>query len=157
MLKGKRPEQVFSLVASAITSMGSSASDQASKINLCGESITKLNDGLQAYVDMSGKGLFTDESVKAAEQLSASIGELKGALVDIANNLGFSDFLQGFTSRLKECAEEIKALNEMPKIQGKTWNEVKVSEENKRKAEEYDREWRLRRAEELNTFCNAPL
>ena len=155
MLKGKRPEQVFSLVASAITSMGSSASDQASKINLCGESITKLNGGLQAYVDMSGKGLFTDESVKAAEQLSASIGELKGALVDIANNLGFRDFLQWFTSRLKECAEEIKALNEMPKIQGKTWNEVKVSEENKRKAEEYDREWRRRRAEELNTFQNA--
>jgi hypothetical protein len=150
-LRGKRPEQIFSIVASAMESMGYSADDQAKKINLCGESITRLNGGLQAYVNMSGEGIFTDETVRAAQELSNCADELEEAIIGIAENLGAVNLFQKFVNQIKECLAEIKALNgDTPEIQGKTWNEVNVSLENRQKAREYDLEWKRRQAEERN-------
>lgn len=147
-LKGRRPEQIFDIIAAAVDRMGNSAAEQKAKIDLCGESINALNGGLSSYSNLPKGGLFTDDSVKAAERLQKTMEDLNKALLSLANNAGVLKILEMGAKQLGEAAEEVKAITAPTQIQGKTWNEVNVSEENRRKAAEYDRKYQEEKARE---------
>lgn len=148
-LRDQSPEQVFEIVAGAISRMGDSAAEQQDKIAVCGEAVGNITDKLGELSRTSGRsmeGIFSNEAVAAAQSISESTESIQRSLLAIAQDTGILKLFEKFANQLKECAEEIAALKkkfkgELDTPQDQLWNNVMVDEENKRLAHEIDEQW----------------
>lgn len=133
-LRRLAPEQVFQQVATALTYMGDSAADQEAKIAVCGDSVERLSGSLLSLASaggMSMDAIIGDEEIQAVKDLQAAFDSLKESIVALLANSGLVKILGKVAHQLKECVEEIKALNDGTPSQ--EWNDVNVSKENNEK------------------------
>lgn len=133
-LRGLAPEQVFQQVATALTYMGDSAADQEAKIAVCGDSVERLSGSLLSLASaggMSMDAIIGNEEIQAVKDLQAAFDSLKESIVALLANSGLVKILGKVAHQLKECVEEIKALNDGTPSQ--EWNDVNVSKENNEK------------------------
>lgn len=133
-LRGLAPEQVFQQVATALTYMGDSAADQEAKIAVCGDSVERLSGSLLSLASaggMSMDAIIGNEEIQAVKDLQAAFDSLKESIVALLSNSGLLKILGKVAHQLKECVEEIKALNDGTPSQ--EWNDVNVSKENNEK------------------------
>lgn len=133
-LRGLAPEQVFQQVAMALTYMGDSAADQEAKIAVCGDSVERLSGSLLSLASaggMSMDAIIGNEEIQAVKDLQAAFDSLKESIVALLANSGLVKILGKVAHQLKECVEEIKALNDGTPSQ--EWNDVNVSKENNEK------------------------
>lgn len=149
-LRTMSPERIFEATTSALDAMGNSAEAQEAKMLLLGSSAEELSDSLSALSKASGNtdGIIKDEDIKNAESLRDGVDKLHASLERLANSPSANRISGWFVNRLNESVEELNyRLNGLPESTQKEWNEVNVSEENKKKARSYDeieifRQWR---------------
>ena len=142
-LRDKNPQQIFEIVAGAISRMGDSAEAQQAKIAVCGEGIAKIGENIGALSNASTiTGQFiSDDTVAAAESLSKSFDNIIKSIIAIGANSGIFKLIEKLADKLGAVAEGLKALNEDDTPEGPLWNNTMVDPETRRKALEYDRQW----------------
>ncbi|MGN0866189.1 MAG: hypothetical protein ACI4SG_00725 [Oligosphaeraceae bacterium] len=140
------PEQLFESVTGALGYMGESAASDTARMHLLGDASRNLAGHLKEISNSSNvlDGIFSDSSVRSAQTLSEATKGLGNAMSELVSALHVPEGLAWCAKVLKEAAEEMKALTDKkatdPAAHYKTWNNTNVSEENRRRAEEIDRE-----------------
>ena len=136
-LRGLAPEQVFQQVATALTYMGDSAAEQEATVAVCGDSVERLSGSLLSLADVGGMSMdaiIGNEEIQAVKDLQAAFDSLKDSIIALLANSGLAKILEKFAHQLKECIEEIKALDNIGTLQAsQEWNNVNVSKENNEK------------------------
>lgn len=117
-LRGKNPEQLFDLVTSACHALGDSIDGPdgvAAKTRIFGDSFKDLNGFVGKYREMTDGGLqgaFSEEAVRQAQELQRGIDDLKAALIAIAADTGFVNWLNGVVNSLRDVAGLKKLISE---------------------------------------------
>jgi hypothetical protein len=97
-IKGKRPDEIFRLVASGIAAIENPTERSAAAVELFGRSGTSLLPMLDNLDELAGKldeinGVINDESLAAAEAFNDAITELKASLQSLVANSGLIPWL----------------------------------------------------------------
>lgn len=117
-LRGKKPYELFTMVADAVNMIQDPVERSRAGIALFGEEFDKMQGFLHDYADSAEKAkesgmIIEEDQLKAAEELNQAITNLTTALTALAANSGILSFFKGLTEHIANLSKEIKNI---PKI-----------------------------------------
>ena len=117
-LRGKKPYELFSMVADAVNMIQDPVERSRAGIALFGEEFDKMQVFLAGYADSAEKAresgmIIEEDQLKAAEELNQAITNLTTALTALAANSGILSFFKGLAEHIANLSKEIKNI---PKI-----------------------------------------
>ena len=112
-LRGKKPYELFSMVADAVNMIQDPVERSRAGIALFGEEFDKMQGFLAGYADSAEKAresgmIIEEDQLKAAEELNQAITNLTTALTALAANSGILSFFKGLAEHIANLSKEIK-------------------------------------------------
>lgn len=129
-LQGKKPEQIFNIVASSAQLLADSLGDEsgaAAAVQVFGDKMQNLTGVLDTYKDLVDSGFagpVSDEMVEASKNMEKAMAQLKDTLVYIVNDSGFVSWLNDVCQGLIETSKAAELIKRgTVKDKGKEYNE----------------------------------